>query len=152
MEKCEECYTTIIFNDLAEIPDIITHIFLYIPIIYHNIYKSICKSINENINSQKCLHCNTKKIFLPITTNDNKLYCFDCLDKISILGVNNISYKITKEDKKFWERIEDMFIRRYINCKYCKVKCSTFDFCHYHLFFKCNEYISTLNNYLKLDI
>ena len=149
MEKCEECYTTIIFNDLAEIPDIIPHIFLYIPIIYHNVYKSICKSINENINSQKCLHCNTKKIFLPILMNDNKLYCFDCLDKISI------SYKITKEDKKFWEKIEDMFINRYINCKYCKLKCSTFDFCHYHLFFKCkkyNEYISTLNNYLKLDI
>ena len=130
-----------IYNVL-EIDDIITHIFLYIPKIYHNIYKSICKILNNNIKSIKCRKCNTQRIFLPINNNNN-IYCFDCLDEKNLLN-NNKHYDITLEEKQVWKNIEKLNKIKYIRCKYCNVKCSTFDFCHYHIYFRCIKYKNSI--------
>lgn len=93
-----------------------------------------------------CNHC-SKKICCPIVYNNN-ISCFTCInDEIYKYCIEfgfdsaNLScrYAITDKDKIFWEECEKIE-KRYVRCRFCKIKCSSLEWLHYHINFKCEKY------------
>jgi hypothetical protein len=127
--------------------DLFEYITKFIPKIYCMYMNTICKNIYEIYNSPKCQLCNNK-IFIPIEIQ-NKLYCYDCYEVDFIDNIKNI-YNIDKFDKKNWKYLDKCKKKSYLNCRYCNIKCSSLDFAHYHVKYKCNEYDKKILNIIKL--
>ena len=117
--------------------DLFTYIIGFIPNIYCLHFNSICKNINEILSFKKCNLC-YNKLFLPIEVDD-KLYCYNCYN-LEFIKVNGIKFNINRSDLKAWKYLDTCRIKPYISCKFCKLKCSTLDFAHYHLLYKCKCY------------
>lgn len=118
--------------------DLFTYITKFMPNIYCIYFNSICKDINKNFNCRKCCLCNNK-IFLPIEV-ENKLYCYD----IKCLKLKYTKFDIDKSHLETWKYLDRCRKKPYLNCKYCKLKCSALDFAHYHLLYKCKNYIPNI--------
>tara|TARA_B100000886_G_C20310130_1_gene443472 strand:- start:402 stop:860 length:459 start_codon:yes stop_codon:yes gene_type:complete len=99
-----------------------------------------------------CNHCN-KKICCPIIYNNN-ISCFTCINEelyyySNEFGFNSSNfsgymtseprYAINKKDKLFWEECEKIE-KKYVTCKHCKIKCSSIEWLHYHINFRCTAY------------
>ena len=121
--------------------DLFTHITKFMPNIYCLYLNSICKNINEIFSCSKCSLCDNK-IFLPIEV-ENKLYCYDCYD-IECLKVRYTKFDINKSDLEIWKYLDSCRKKPYLNCKHCKLKCSALDFTHYHLLYRCKEYVPNI--------
>lgn len=108
--------------------DLFDYIIHFMPKNYSIYLNSICKKIDvKNLN--KCKRCNNK-LFLPININ-NKIYCYKCCD---------LEYFITISDIKSWKYLDKCKSKTVNNiCKYCNIKCSSFEFLHYHLEYKCHN-------------
>jgi len=122
--------------------DIYNIIFTFLPfssqIIMFKIFKHSPKIM--------CNLCN-KKICCPIIYNNN-ISCFTCINEELYyyscefgFDSSNLScrYAITKKDKLFWEECEKIE-KKYITCRHCKIKCSSIEWLHYHINFRCRVY------------
>ena len=121
--------------------DLFTHITKFMPNIYCIYFNNICKNINEILSSRKCCLCNNK-IFLPIEIK-NKLYCYDCYD-IECLKSKYSKFDIDKSCLEIWKYLDCCRKKPYLNCKHCKLKCCALDFEHYHLLYKCKDYVPNI--------
>ena len=111
-------------------PDLFNIIYDFIPN-YTKIYLfKINIYFRYNIKRIKCNLCN-KKICCPIEFKE-QLCCYICVNDIS-------TYNITKTDKQFWKRCEKIE-KKYVYCKYCNTKCSSLEFLHYHISYKCEHF------------
>ncbi len=119
--------------------DLFSHIISFLPTIYHVNLHKICKSIRKISPIIKCNICSTPNIFIPICESE-KLYCFDCYDKENI--IKNCKWYLNKSHKKLWTYIEKSKIKKYVHCRYCNIKCASYDYAQYHLIFKCDNYIT----------
>jgi hypothetical protein len=121
--------------------DLFTHITKFIPNIYSIYFNSICKNINIIFSCRKCYLCNNK-IFLPIEV-ENKLYCYDCYDS-ECLKLKNTKFNIDKLNLEIWKYLDRCSKKKCLNCKYCKIKCSGLEYVHYHLLYKCKDYVPNI--------
>ena len=119
--------------------DLLLYLIEFLPKYYYINLHKICSDIRNIVGNVQCAECKTVDIFLPIYYN-NELKCFDCVDKF----INDYKFPvhwITREDYKIWEFLESIKKSPYIKCKYCGIKCSNSDFAHYHLIYRCPNYI-----------
>lgn len=119
--------------------DIFNYICNFLSKIYCLNFNLICKNIKPDKKYHICKICKTNNIFLPIEIYNN-LYCYDCYNNKMMIFTNNL-YHINKNDKKMWKIIEKSIKSKYIMCKYCNIKCSRMEWCHFHLLYRCNNYI-----------
>lgn len=117
--------------------DLFFHITNFISKIYCIHLNSICNDINKFYSCNGCEICKNK-LSIPIEI-ENKLYCYDCIE-IDNLKFNKKKFYIDKSDKQKWEYLDSCKYKNYISCKYCKLRCSSYDFAHYHLIYKCKNY------------
>ena len=120
--------------------DLFDYIIHFIPKIYCIYLNSICKKISVK-NFNKCKRCNNK-LFLPININ-NEIYCYNCCDLEYFENCcTNLKYFITISDIKSWKYLDKCKSTKVNNiCKYCNIKCSSLEFLHYHLEYKCHKII-----------
>uniref|UniRef100_A0A6C0LE16 Uncharacterized protein n=1 Tax=viral metagenome TaxID=1070528 RepID=A0A6C0LE16_9ZZZZ len=114
---------------------------MFMPNIYCLYFNSICKNINVIFSCRKCHLCDNN-FFLPIEV-ENKLYCYDCYD-IQCLKIRYTKFDINKSDLETWKYLDRCRKKPYLNCKHCKLKCSALDFAHYHLLYRCDDYVHNI--------
>lgn len=118
--------------------DIFHYIIQFIPKIYCVYLNCICKNINS-INFNICKVCKNK-LFLPITIN-KEIYCYKwCNLQYLDNCYSNNRFFVTTSDIKSWKYLDKCKSNKINNiCKYCNIKCSSLEFLHYHLEYKCHK-------------
>lgn len=133
-------------NLIIDNSDILNYVISFIPKQYCLYLNSVSKSFNQTLFKYNCSLCKKQNIFIPIVPSNqyNNIYCIDCY------SFDNL-YCIDKEDKKAFKFL-DKCRKKPIHCKYCNLKCSSIEFAHYHLLFKCEKYLNTyISNINKLN-
>ena len=113
------------------------------------IFLHILQSLCQIFSCSKCTLC-YNKIFLPIEI-ENKLYCYDCYD-IKCFKSKCYKFYIDKSYLEMWKYLDKCKKKPYLNCKHCKVKCSTLEFSHYYLLYKCQNYVHNIVKKLSVEI
>jgi len=126
--------------------DLLSYISGFIPLVNCVYLNSICKNIRFDSEKFNCSCCKNNKLFLPIQ-KENKLYCYDCLES-EYLKSNHKLFDIDKDDITNWKFIEKDKKKKCVKCKYCDIKCTSYEFLHYHLINKCEIYTNNLEKFI----